>query len=49
MAVGARPVAFSADKLEAAGVSVTRVGDAGERASDIQNATNTAYDAACAI
>lgn len=49
MAVGARPVAFPADKLEAAGVSVTRVGDAGERASDIQNATNTAYDAACAI
>ena len=49
MAVGARPVAFATDRLEAAGVPVWRVGDAGERASDIANATNTAYDAACAI
>ena len=49
MAVGARSNAFATDRLEEAGVGVARVGDAGGRAADINNATKTAYDAACAI
>ncbi len=49
MAVGARPAAFDAAALEAAGVPVTRVGDCAERAADISHATKTAYDAACAV
>ncbi len=49
LAVGARPVAFDSSALEAAGISVVRVGDCAERASDISNATKTGYDAACAL
>ncbi len=46
LAVGARPVAFDAEPLKAAGIPVIAVGDCGERAADISNAIRTAYDAA---
>ncbi len=46
LAVGARPVAFDAEPLKAAGIPVITVGDCGERAADISNAIRTAYDAA---
>lgn len=46
LAVGARPNAFDAEPLKAAGIPVISVGDCGERAADISNAIRTAYDAA---
>ncbi len=49
LALGAKPAAFDASAIEAAGVPVTRVGDCGERAADISNAIRTAYDAANAL
>lgn len=49
LAVGARPAQFDTAALEAAGISVTRVGDCAEKAADIANAIKTAYDAACAV
>lgn len=49
LAVGARPVSFETDRLEAAGIPVTRVGDCQERASDLNHAIKSAYDAANAV
>ena len=49
LAMGAKPVPFDTQSLEAAGVQVVRVGDCAGRAADLDNATKTAYDAACAL
>lgn len=49
LALGARPVAFDTKALEEAGVRVVRVGDCAGRAADLDNATKTAYDAACTL
>ena len=49
LAMGAKPVPFDTQSLEAAGIEVVRVGDCAERAADLDNATKTAYDAACAL
>ena len=50
MAVGARANAFETEKLEKAGIAVTKIGDCKDRASDIENAIKSGiYDAANAI
>lgn len=49
LALGAKPAPFDTKPLEDAGVEVMHVGDCGERAADLDNATKTAYDAACAL
>lgn len=49
MAVGAKPIKFNSEKLTAAGIKVTYIGDCKERASDIENAIKTAYDTANSI
>lgn len=49
LAVGAKPVPFSTDRLEASGIAVTRVGDCAERASDLEHAIKSAYEAANAV
>lgn len=49
LAMGARPVVFDTEFLEEAEIPFAKIGDCGERASDIENAVRTAYDAANAI
>ncbi len=46
MAVGARPNNFNVDKLLENNIKVVKIGDCKDRASDIENAIKTAYDAA---
>lgn len=46
MAVGARPNSFNVDKLLENNIKVVKIGDCKDRASDIENAIKTAYDAA---
>lgn len=46
MALGAKPVQFEDALLLANGVSVVHIGDCGARASDLDNAIKTGYDAA---
>ena len=46
MAVGARPNSFDVDKLLENNIKVVKIGDCKDRASDIENAIKTAYDAA---
>ena len=49
LAMGARPVAFDTAFLDEAGIPFAKIGDCGERASDISNAVRTAYDTVNAI
>ena len=49
LAMGAKPVAFDTTFLEEAHIPYAKIGDCGERASDISNAVRTAYDTANAI
>ena len=49
MAVGAKANTFETEKLEKAGIAVTKIGDCKDRASDIENAIKSGYDAANAI
>lgn len=49
LAMGARSNEFDTAALEAAGVSVVRIGDCAGKAADISNAIRTGYDAACAL
>ena len=46
MAVGARPNSFDVDKLLENNIKVVKIGDCKDKASDIENAIKTAYDAA---
>ena len=46
MAVGARPNSFNVDKLLENNIKVVKIGDCKDKASDIENAIKTAYDAA---
>ena len=46
MAVGARPNSFEIDKLLDNDIKVVKIGDCKDKASDIENAIKTAYDAA---
>ena len=49
LAMGARPNAFDAAALEAAGIPVYSIGDAAGKAADISNAIRTGYDTACQL
>lgn len=49
LAMGAKPVAFDTALLDEAHIPYEKIGDCGERASDISNAVRTAYDTANAI
>ena len=49
MAVGAKANTFETEKLEKAGIAVTKIGDCKDRASDIENAIKSGYDAANTI
>ena len=46
MAIGARPNKFDVDKLLENNIKVVKIGDCKDKASDIENAIKTAYDAA---
>lgn len=46
MAIGARPNEFDVDKLLENNIKVVKIGDCKDKASDIENAIKTAYDAA---
>ena len=46
MAIGAKPNEFNVDKLLENNIKVVKIGDCKEKASDIENAIKTAYDAA---
>ena len=46
MAIGARPNKFDVDKLLENNIKVVKIGDCKGKASDIENAIKTAYDAA---
>ena len=46
MAVGARPNSLDVDKLLENNIKVVKIGDCKDKASDIENAIKTAYDAA---
>ena len=46
MAVGAKPNSFEINKLLENNIKVVKIGDCKDRASDIENAIKTAYDAA---
>lgn len=49
LAMGAKPVEFDTAFLEEAKIPFAKIGDCGERASDISNAVRTAYDTVNAI
>lgn len=49
LAMGAKPVEFDTAFLEEANIPFAKIGDCGERASDISNAVRTAYDTVNAI
>lgn len=49
LAMGAKPVEFDTAFLEEANIPFVKIGDCGERASDISNAVRTAYDTVNAI
>lgn len=49
LAMGAKPVKFDTDFLEKANIPFSKIGDCGDRVSDISNAVRTAYDTANSI
>ena len=49
LAMGAKPMEFDTAFLEEANIPFAKIGDCGERASDISNAVRTAYDTVNAI